>query len=111
MIVIAALSNALAFTIAPTTSSRAAVNPVSPLFMSSGPSEEGGAPGGIDPEIMQTLMSNPEIMDLLQHPKMQEAMKLMMTGGPEELEKALKSDPELLIIVENLNRMLNSDEP
>jgi hypothetical protein len=36
----------------------------------------------MSPEMLKRLLvGNPEIMALLQSPKMQEAMKLMMTGG------------------------------
>ena len=42
---------------------------------------DGTLPGGLTPEQFQKLSSNPEIMALLQNTKIQEAMKMMMTGG------------------------------
>jgi hypothetical protein len=59
---------------------------------------DGTLPGGL----------TPEIMTLLQSTKMQEAMKLMMTGGREELEKKLREDPELQQIVVKLNTVMGS---
>lgn len=47
-------------------------------------------------------------MTLLQSTKMQEAMKLMMTGGQEDLEAAMRADPELREIVQKLNSALGS---
>ena len=37
---------------------------------------------------------------------MQEAMQLMMTGGQEELEDKMKSDPELREIVQKLDGVM-----
>ena len=67
---------------------------------------DGKLPGGLDPEMFQKLISNPEIMVLLQSTKMQEAMQLMMTGGREELEEKLKSDPELQETVKKLDGIM-----
>ena len=39
-------------------------------------SNDGTLPGGMDPEVFKKLIGNPEIMQLLQSTKMQEAMKL-----------------------------------
>ena len=64
---------------------------------------DGTLPGGMDPDMFKTLATNPDVMSLLQNPKMQEAMKLMMTEGQEGLEKAMASDPELRAIAEKLN--------
>jgi hypothetical protein len=69
---------------------------------------DGTLPGGLTPEQFQKLSSNPEIMALLQNTKMQEAMKLMMTGGREELEKQLQQDQELAKTVAKLNEILTS---
>ena len=68
---------------------------------------DGTLPGGMDPEMFKSLVSNPEIMELLQSTKMQEAMKMMMTGGQEELQKAMEDDPELLSTVQKLNEIMN----
>jgi hypothetical protein len=56
---------------------------------------DGTLPGGLSPEIFQKMIGNPELMTLLQSTKMQEAMKHMMTGGPEELQAAIDADPQL----------------
>eukprot|EP00521_Asterionellopsis_glacialis_P000136 CAMPEP_0195252628 /NCGR_PEP_ID=MMETSP0706-20130129/3973_1 /TAXON_ID=33640 /ORGANISM="Asterionellopsis glacialis, Strain CCMP134" /LENGTH=214 /DNA_ID=CAMNT_0040304955 /DNA_START=54 /DNA_END=698 /DNA_ORIENTATION=+ len=67
---------------------------------------DGTLPGGMSPDELQKLMSNPEIMTLLQSTKMQEAMKLMMTGGREDLEKAMAADPEIREVVQKLNQVM-----
>jgi len=67
---------------------------------------DGTLPGGMTPDELQKLMSNPEIMTLLQSTKMQEAMKLMMTGGREDLEKAMTRDPEIREVVQKLNSVM-----
>ena len=64
---------------------------------------DGTLPGGMEPEIFKSLTANPDVMALLQNPKMQEAIKIMMTEGQEGLEKAMASDPELRAIAEKLN--------
>lgn len=64
---------------------------------------DGSLPGGMSPEMIKRLVGNPEIMALLQSPKTQEAMKLMMTGGREELQEAIARDPELQQVIEKLN--------
>jgi len=71
-------------------------------------SGDGKLPGGMSPDTFKKLIENPEIMTLLQSTKMQEAMKLMMTGGRDELEQKLKDDPELQKTVEKLNTVLRS---
>lgn len=69
---------------------------------------DGTLPGGMKPDQFKKLASNPEIMALLQSPKMQEAMKLMMTGGREELESKVKADPELQETVAKLDGLIRS---
>jgi hypothetical protein len=56
---------------------------------------DGKLPGGLSPDQFKKLSGNPEIMSFLQSIKVQDAMKLMMTGGREELESKLKDDPEM----------------
>ena len=68
---------------------------------------DGTLPGGMDPEMFKSLVGNPEIMALMQSPKMQDAMKLMMGGGPQDLEKAMADDPELLELVQKLNSIMS----
>ena len=67
---------------------------------------DGTLPGGLTPEQFKKLTSNPEIMTLLQSTKLQEAMKLMMTGGREELEQKIKDDPELQETITKLNQIM-----
>jgi hypothetical protein len=46
---------------------------------------------------------NPEVMVVLQNPKIQEAVQLvMMTGGREDLERHMKGAPELQEVVKKL---------
>lgn len=69
---------------------------------------DGTLPGGLTPEQFKKLTSNPELMALLQSTKMQEAMKLIMTGGRGDLEQKLKEDPELQETIAKLNRVMGS---
>ncbi|CAJ1952502.1 unnamed protein product [Cylindrotheca closterium] len=67
---------------------------------------DGTLPGGMNPDMFKELMSNPDVMALLQNSKMQEAMKIMMTEGQDGIEKAIAEDPELLEIVKELNALM-----
>lgn len=69
---------------------------------------DGTLPGGMTPDMFKKLTSNPEVMAMLQSTKVQEAMKLMMTGGKEQLEQKLKEDLELQKSIEKLNTVLRS---
>jgi STI1 domain len=69
---------------------------------------DGSLPGGLSPEMFQKLTSNPEIMVMLQNSKVQEAMQLIMTSGPSELERQLQEDPELRETVGKLQGLLKS---
>ena len=69
---------------------------------------DGTLPGGLTPDQFKKLAGNPEIMSLLQSTKMQEAMKVMMTSGREELEEKIKSDPELQETIAKLNTIMGS---
>lgn len=69
---------------------------------------DGKLPGGMDPETFKKLIGNPEVMTLLQSPKMQEAMQLMMTCGQEELEKKMGEDPELQKVVQKLDGVMKT---
>jgi len=68
---------------------------------------DGTLPGGMTPDLLKELMANPELMILLQNPKMQDAMKLMMTGGQDALEKMMKEDKEVYDVVTKLNSIMN----
>lgn len=45
-------------------------------------------------------------MTLMQNPKMQDVMKLMMTGGAESLQKTMEEDQEVYEIVTKLNAVM-----
>ena len=47
------------------------------------------------PEMLQALTQNPELMAMLRSPRMQEVMKAMMTEGPEAAQRLVADDPEL----------------
>ena len=63
---------------------------------------DGGLPGGMSPETLQELMSNPELMAMLQNPKMQEVMKKVMQG---ETATDLMDDPELKQMLAKVSSM------
>lgn len=67
---------------------------------------DGTLPGGMPPDMLQKLVSNPELMALMRNPKMQDVMKLMMTDGSEALEKAMEEDKEIFDIVSKLNSVM-----
>ena len=46
------------------------------------------------PDMLKTMMSDPELVSMLRSPKMQDVMKLLMTDGQEALEEAMKTDQE-----------------
>lgn len=54
--------------------------------------KDGNLPGGLSPQILKALSSDPQIMRMLSDPKMQDMMKAVMTGGPNGIKKYL-SDP------------------
>lgn len=72
---------------------------------------DGTLPGGLSPETFQKMVGNPELMALLQSTKMQEAMKTIMTGGPQELEEAMRADPELRETLGKLNEVMGEIGP
>mmetsp|Transcript_6390 Transcript_6390/g.5224 ORF Transcript_6390/g.5224 Transcript_6390/m.5224 type:complete len:91 (-) Transcript_6390:22-294(-) len=61
------------------------------------------------PEGLKALLESPEMMDLMQSAKMQEAMQLVMSGKQDELQARVKVDPELQEIVEKLGEILGDD--
>mmetsp|Transcript_29896 Transcript_29896/g.88862 ORF Transcript_29896/g.88862 Transcript_29896/m.88862 type:complete len:221 (-) Transcript_29896:197-859(-) len=71
---------------------------------------DGTLPGGLPPDMLKKLMSNPELTSLLQSPKMQEAMRLMMTGGQSALEKAMQEDHEVYEVVTKLNKVMEGTQ-
>ena len=71
---------------------------------------DGTLPGGMDPNTFKKLIGNPEVMALLQSPKLQEAMQLMMASGQEELAKKMAEDPELEKVVQKLDSVLKTTQ-
>ena len=69
---------------------------------------DGTLPGGMPPDMLKTLMSNPELVSLLQNPKMQTVMKTVMTDGQGALEEEMKNDPETYELIMKLNRIMGS---
>ena len=69
---------------------------------------DGTLPGGMDPNTFKKLIGNPDVMAMLQNPKLQEAMQLMMTCGQEELAKKMAEDRELQKIVQKLDSVLKT---
>ena len=66
---------------------------------------DGGLPGGMTPEQLQRLVSDPEIMSMLRDPKMQEVMKEVMSGGVSGLD-AYQDDDEVRGLLEKMGRIL-----
>lgn len=69
---------------------------------------DGNLPGGMSPEMLKDLLGNPELVVLLQNVKMQEVMKLTMSGGQEALQEAMEKDPETRELVMKLNQIMGS---
>ena len=69
---------------------------------------DGTLPGGMNPETFKKLIADEKVMELLQSTKMQEAMKLMMSGGREELTERLKEDEELREVVSQLDAVMKN---
>ena len=71
------------------------------------PTSGGGDDGGSSNEDgLQALLETPEIVELLQSSKMQEAMQLVLAGKQDELQRRVKEDPEFQEIVEKLNEII-----
>lgn len=69
---------------------------------------DGTLPGGMPPEMLTSLLEDPEIVAMLRNPKMQEVMKLVMTGGQEAFEEAMKNDSEMFEMVQKLNSIMGN---
>jgi hypothetical protein len=67
--------------------------------------KDGKLPGGLPPEMMKSLASDPEIMRMLQDAKMQDIMRTMMMGGPEAMKKYL-SDPDAVMMLDRLSKAM-----
>ena len=79
-------------------------------------SAQGGEPSGggdgssNNEDGLKALLETPEIMDLLQSSKMQEAMQLVLAGKQDELQRRVKEDPEFQEIVEKLNEIFQGPQ-
>lgn len=67
---------------------------------------DGTLPGGMPPEMLKAMMNDEELVTMIRSPKMQEIMKLMMSGGQGELEKAMADDQETYECVQKLNQIM-----
>lgn len=56
--------------------------------------------------MLKQLMANPELMELMGDPKLQEVMKIMMTGGQDAIEIAMIEDKEVYELVTKLNGIM-----
>ena len=71
---------------------------------------DGTLPGGMPPDMLKSLMANPELVELLQSEKMQSVMKLMMTGGQEAMQEAMEEDQEIYELVMKLNKVMGESQ-
>ncbi|KAJ1634537.1 hypothetical protein T492DRAFT_1142148 [Pavlovales sp. CCMP2436] len=55
-------------------------------------------PGGMSPEMLQKLASNPKMMSVLQSPRMQVVLKDVMASGPEAFKK-YAGDAEVMELI------------
>ncbi|KAL3784066.1 hypothetical protein HJC23_013281 [Cyclotella cryptica] len=67
---------------------------------------DGTLPGGMPPEMLQKMMSDPELVTMLRSSKMQEVMKLVMEGGKEAFDEAMTGDKEMFECVQKLNTIM-----
>lgn len=67
---------------------------------------DGTLPGGMPPEMLKSMMSDPELVAMLRSPKMQDVMKLLMTQGQEALEEAMENDRETYECVQKVNQIM-----
>ena len=67
---------------------------------------DGTLPGGMPPEMMKAMMADKELVAMLRSPKFQDIMKLVMSGGQDELETAMKEDQETYECVQKLNQIM-----
>ncbi|CAN0237989.1 unnamed protein product [Ectocarpus sp. 8 AP-2014] len=71
---------------------------------------DGTLPGGMTPEMLSKMVSNPELMVLMQNPKLQEIMKKVMADGPEAMEE-LQGDPETAELLQKLEAAMGGMQP
>ena len=68
---------------------------------------DGTLPGGMPPEMLKSMMSDPDLVNMLRSPKMQEIMKVVMTEGQQSLEERMKEDKEVYECVQKLNQIMS----
>ena len=68
---------------------------------------DGTLPGGMPPEMLKSMMSDPDLVNMLRSPKMQEIMKVVMTEGQQSLEEMMKEDKEVYECVQKLNQIMS----
>ena len=61
-----------------------------------------------DAALMKAMAKDPEIMNMLGDPKMQEIMKTMMSGGPDAMKKYM-SDPDAVALLGKVNWLSSSN--
>lgn len=76
-----------------------------PDIMQQAISNDGTLPGGLSPQVVKAMTSDPEIMRLLRDPKMQDVMKSVMTAGPDGIKKYL-SDPDAMLLIQRLSKAM-----
>lgn len=76
-----------------------------PDMISQMTSKDGKLPGGLPPDVVKALVSDPKIIQMLKDPKMQDVMKAVMTNGPDGLKKYL-SDPDAMLLLESLSKAM-----
>ena len=84
------------------------MNDISDADLEAAMANDGTIPGGLKLDMFKKLIGNPEVMALVSSTKLQDAMKLMMTGNHSELEKKMEEDSELRQIVEKLESTMKS---
>eukprot|EP00981_Chlorochromonas_danica_P012821 scaffold5444_cov181-Ochromonas_danica.AAC.2 len=76
--------------------------PIDDDLINKAKSKDGTLPGGLPPEMVKALTSDPQILQMLRDPKMQDIMQAVMTGGPDAMKRYL-ADPDSLVLLERLN--------
>lgn len=79
-----------------------AMPPIDDDLINQAKSTDGALPGGLPPEMVKALASDPQILQMLRDPKMQDIMQAVMTGGPDAIKRYL-ADPDSLMLLERLN--------
>lgn len=67
---------------------------------------DGSLPGGLEPQMMKALSSDPEVMRFLQDPKLIGIMKECMSGGPAAMQAYLQKDPDAAVLLQKLSQVM-----